>query len=359
MPGRKYSTGTSYRYGFNGKENDNEVKGEGNQIAFEARIYDPRLGRFLSCDPLERTYPSQSTYVFAHNNPIKLIDILGMGGGDPTPVYHRTSSAAAASISQNGFDPGKSNRNGFTYFSTTPEGGSIGTTAASGNTVVNATVDISGAKTITKQQMSDWFNDGFATANKQLNTKYSSMADVPKELQPKYQSIADGVRNTKLADFMQSDGGAIYNIAGKNTIAVSEGAIRSVDITKLTGSGAAEAVQMMSRPALNGEAAAALREYGKAVNTIKWGGKACIAIAVAADIYEIYQSDDRSRTITKTVGGWSGGLGMGAWGAAAGIETGPGAIMTGIIGFGIGYFVGSKTTEMAYDYLFTKGVSAK
>jgi hypothetical protein len=34
-----------YSYGVNGKENDNEVKGEGNQQDFEARIYDLRAGR--------------------------------------------------------------------------------------------------------------------------------------------------------------------------------------------------------------------------------------------------------------------------------------------------------------------------
>jgi hypothetical protein len=40
MPGRKFSGG-NYRYGFNGKENDNEVKGEGNQQDYGMRIYDP------------------------------------------------------------------------------------------------------------------------------------------------------------------------------------------------------------------------------------------------------------------------------------------------------------------------------
>jgi hypothetical protein len=45
MPGRTY-TAASYKYGFNGKENDNEVKGEGNQQDYGMRIYDPRLGRF-------------------------------------------------------------------------------------------------------------------------------------------------------------------------------------------------------------------------------------------------------------------------------------------------------------------------
>jgi hypothetical protein len=48
MPNRNYSVKTGYRYGFNGKENDNEVKGEGNQRVYGMRIYDPRLGRILS-----------------------------------------------------------------------------------------------------------------------------------------------------------------------------------------------------------------------------------------------------------------------------------------------------------------------
>jgi hypothetical protein len=43
MPGRSYAVNAGYRYGFNGKENDNEVKGEGNQQDYGMRIYDPRL----------------------------------------------------------------------------------------------------------------------------------------------------------------------------------------------------------------------------------------------------------------------------------------------------------------------------
>ena len=51
MPARTYpTTGKVYRYGFNGKENDNEVKGVGNQQDYGARIYDDRIGRFLSTD---------------------------------------------------------------------------------------------------------------------------------------------------------------------------------------------------------------------------------------------------------------------------------------------------------------------
>ena len=48
---------SAYRYGFNGKEKDNELYGEGNAYDFGARINDPRLGRWLSLDPLAAKYP--------------------------------------------------------------------------------------------------------------------------------------------------------------------------------------------------------------------------------------------------------------------------------------------------------------
>lgn len=78
MPGRKYSGGNGYRYGFNGKENDNEVKGEGNQQDYGFRISDPRLGRFLSVDPLSRKYADLTPYQFASNTPIWASDVDGL-----------------------------------------------------------------------------------------------------------------------------------------------------------------------------------------------------------------------------------------------------------------------------------------
>jgi RHS repeat-associated protein len=83
MPGRKYSAENSakYRYGFNGKENDDEVKGEGNQQDYGFRIYDPRLGRFLSVDPLTISYPWYTPYQFAGNKPIQFIDLDGLEEG--------------------------------------------------------------------------------------------------------------------------------------------------------------------------------------------------------------------------------------------------------------------------------------
>jgi RHS repeat-associated protein len=67
----------SYLYGFNGKENDNEAKGTGNQQDYGMRIYDPHLGRVLSVDPLTKSFPWYSQYQFAGNIPIAAIDLDG------------------------------------------------------------------------------------------------------------------------------------------------------------------------------------------------------------------------------------------------------------------------------------------
>jgi len=78
MPYRHFTHGNDvYRYGFNGKENDNDVKGEGNQQDYGMRIYDPRVGRFLSEDPLTQEYPWYTPYQFAGNTPIQAVDLDG------------------------------------------------------------------------------------------------------------------------------------------------------------------------------------------------------------------------------------------------------------------------------------------
>jgi RHS repeat-associated protein len=77
-----YENGNSctgaYRYGFNGKEKDDEVKGTGNQQDYGFRIYDTRLGRFLSTDPLFKEYAYYTPYQFSGNTPIQAIDRDGL-----------------------------------------------------------------------------------------------------------------------------------------------------------------------------------------------------------------------------------------------------------------------------------------
>ncbi|GAL85641.1 hypothetical protein MYP_2870 [Sporocytophaga myxococcoides] len=78
MPGRNYTrSGGKYRYGFNGKEKDTEWN-SGQIYDYGFRIYDPRIAKFLSVDPLAPEYPWYTPYQFAGNTPIQAIDLDGL-----------------------------------------------------------------------------------------------------------------------------------------------------------------------------------------------------------------------------------------------------------------------------------------
>jgi RHS repeat-associated protein len=76
MPGRDYHD--EYRFGYNGKEKDNEVAGDGNEYDYKARIYDPRIAKFLSVDALQKKFAMLTPYQFASNIPISGIDLDGL-----------------------------------------------------------------------------------------------------------------------------------------------------------------------------------------------------------------------------------------------------------------------------------------
>ncbi len=66
--------GVGYCFAFNGKENDDQTQNQD----YGMRIYDYRLGRFLSVDPIAKYYTWNSTYAFAENDVIKCIDLDGL-----------------------------------------------------------------------------------------------------------------------------------------------------------------------------------------------------------------------------------------------------------------------------------------
>ena len=65
----------AYRFGFNNQEKDGEL---GASYAFEYRIHDARLGRFLSVDPLAAKFPFYSSYQFCSNSPLAGVEIEGL-----------------------------------------------------------------------------------------------------------------------------------------------------------------------------------------------------------------------------------------------------------------------------------------
>lgn len=74
-----FSSQTDNKYKFGGKElQDDQLAGRSlNIYDFEARMYDPVLGRFTTQDPHAESYFSLSPYNYSANNPILFIDPTG------------------------------------------------------------------------------------------------------------------------------------------------------------------------------------------------------------------------------------------------------------------------------------------
>ncbi|BDD12867.1 hypothetical protein FUAX_52990 (plasmid) [Fulvitalea axinellae] len=78
MKGRSFSAG-KYRYGFNGKEKDENGEWGGHtNYDYGFRIYNPAIAKFLSVDPLTKSYPMLTPYQFASNRPIDGVDLDGL-----------------------------------------------------------------------------------------------------------------------------------------------------------------------------------------------------------------------------------------------------------------------------------------
>ena len=88
LPNRHGSSNQDYIYGFNGMQKDDEIKGSGNSYDFGARMYDSRVGRWLTIDPMANSYPDVNPYCFVLNSPIMFIDpngeyvVIGDGFGN-------------------------------------------------------------------------------------------------------------------------------------------------------------------------------------------------------------------------------------------------------------------------------------
>ncbi len=77
LPNR-HGSSNSYRYGFQGQEMDDEIKGEGNSVNFKFRMHDTRINRFFAVDPLAKKYPWNSPYAFSANRLIDGIELEGL-----------------------------------------------------------------------------------------------------------------------------------------------------------------------------------------------------------------------------------------------------------------------------------------
>jgi RHS repeat-associated protein len=69
-------------YSFTGREWDSEDA----LYYYRARYYDPRLGRFLSEDPIALSGGDINYHAYVSNNPVNVIDPTGLTGVDAVPI---------------------------------------------------------------------------------------------------------------------------------------------------------------------------------------------------------------------------------------------------------------------------------
>ncbi|MES2618100.1 MAG: YCF48-related protein [Bacteroidota bacterium] len=101
MPTRTWTDpNAKYKYGFNGQESDDEIDGDDNCLMFTYRIYDSRLGRFLSQDPLFKNYADYTPYSFCNNKVISYVECGGLEGIPSTAAGISAAIAAGQPCSQ-------------------------------------------------------------------------------------------------------------------------------------------------------------------------------------------------------------------------------------------------------------------
>jgi RHS repeat-associated protein len=103
-------------------EKDPEMKGEGNSYTTEFRQYDPRLGRWLSLDPLMSMFPDMSPYVAFDNNPVLYVDPYGLASTNGNEGEESGSECDDGNFTLDRSSSGKEDPEGEGRF-WTPEGG--------------------------------------------------------------------------------------------------------------------------------------------------------------------------------------------------------------------------------------------
>ncbi|MGH1387819.1 polymorphic toxin-type HINT domain-containing protein [Kordia sp.] len=94
---KRHASDESYRYGFQGQEKDDKLKGKGNSLNYKYRMHDPRLGRFFARDPLAPIYAYNSPYAFSENRVVDGVELEGLEFVLPiNPAAYRQGTEAVA-----------------------------------------------------------------------------------------------------------------------------------------------------------------------------------------------------------------------------------------------------------------------
>ena len=313
-------------YLFNAKEFDEET----GMYYYGARYYDPRLGVWMSTDPMQEKYQGITSYCYTFNNPIRFVDPNGEEGDNAPTLYHNTQHPGK--ILSNGFNAANNGRySSYNWFSTVANASGTGRTG-SGVTLGIDGIDVSNAVEIKNSQMREFYS----AAKAELGYTSSQLRQ-----SPKLKAQVDALKYEKLGKWMDAHGASVYKL-GSN-YAIADHIANNGTVTHILGP----------------------KNLIKGLNGIRIAGRVLTLTAVAVDAYEIYSSHYNPRTVTSVVGGWTGVWAGVKFGGMAGTSVGlavggvgevVGAPAGALIGGVIGYFVGRQVTETVYDVVTQKGV---
>jgi RHS repeat-associated protein len=101
LPGRSYNAGTPNDLNkFTGHERDQE--GGLDLDYMLARNYDSELGRFYSVNPMAAKHPNYTPFAYVYNNPLRLVDPLGMDSTQRAQAIGKAKEYLAKNDNGNG-----------------------------------------------------------------------------------------------------------------------------------------------------------------------------------------------------------------------------------------------------------------
>lgn len=238
MPGRSFVGANGYRYGFNGKEKTDEVSGNGNDYDYGFRIYNPRLGRFLSVDPLFKGYPWLTPYQFAGNSPILNIDLDGLEifNINASPTYHHAKSPVIGIVVDASIINSSYNNIAIIAHKTFPETAqkiqnfiTITKPSAQANNLV---ISLEQFQVSTKEEVIDL--NGTKYLKQTITTKSTKIMLDGADATMKLETSIKGLLSGELADVDIKLTSKISKIVEKNTKVVTETKIIDEDLGKNT-----------------------------------------------------------------------------------------------------------------------------
>ena len=223
MTARSYSNGTKSRYGYNGKEKENEISDS--DYDYSARLYNSKLGKWFSVDPLFTEYASYSSYSACNNSPMFLVDPTGKGAEISNVVIDQTKGSGTANMTFHVYlyaDPNAAA--GTISDPATNLKNQLGEANKDGTWTINVGTGLMQAKMAS--------TDGASSTTVALNVTATIVVHVISAEEAKLKIEAETDQSNNYYRIINESGTGGHNMAGSNQGVILEGTMIGTDFTK-------------------------------------------------------------------------------------------------------------------------------